>query len=144
MARRMFSPSVVSQDKFIEMPVSSQALYFHLGMSADDDGFVSPKRVMRMIGALEDDLKILLGKRFVIPFESGVLVIREWRVNNLIRRDWYRPTTYTEEKAQLRVADNGVYMLVNEIVPSSATQVVSKLINNKAPLNNLKKPKALQ
>lgn len=140
----MFSPSVVSQDKFIEMPVSSQALYFHLGMSADDDGFVSPKRVMRMIGALEDDLKILLGKKFVIPFESGVLVIREWRVNNLIRRDWYRPTTYTEEKQQLKVQDSGAYMLVNEIVPSSATQVVSKLINNKGSFSKIEKPKNLQ
>lgn len=140
----MFSPSVVSQDKFIEMPVSSQALYFHLGMSADDDGFVSPKRVMRMIGALEDDLKILLAKKFVIPFESGVLVIREWRVNNLIRRDWYRPTTFTEEKEQLKVLDSGAYILVNEIVPKSVTQVGSKLINNKGSFSKIEKPKFLQ
>jgi hypothetical protein len=138
----MFSPSVVAQDKFIEMPTSSQALY--LGMNADDDGIVSPKRVMRMIGALEDDLKILVATKFVIPFESGVLVIREWRVNNLIRRDWYRPTTFTEEKTQLKVTDSGAYILVNEIVPSSATQVVRKLGNNRAPLNNLQKPRSLK
>ena len=90
MARRMFSPEVVCDDKFIDMPTSTQALYFQLGMHADDDGFVGPKKIMRIISAGEDDLKILVAKRFVIPFKTGVVVIRHWRVNNLIRKDWYR------------------------------------------------------
>lgn len=115
----MFSPSVVSTDVFLDMPISTQALYFHLGMGADDDGFVGPKRIMRMIGASEDDLKILTVKKFVIPFESGVIVIRHWKVNNLIRKDWYRPSTYTDEKRLIRFDESGTYKLVNEIVPSS-------------------------
>lgn len=121
MARRMFSPTVVSTDLFLEMPISTQALYFHLGMGADDDGFVGPKRIMRMIGASEDDLKILTVKKFVIPFESGVIVIRHWKVNNLVRKDWYRPSTHTEEKKALRFNESGTYILVNETVPISSS-----------------------
>lgn len=121
MARRMFSPTVVSTDLFLEMPISTQALYFHLGMGADDDGFVGPKRIMRMIGASEDDLKILTVKKFVIPFESGVIVIRHWKVNNLVRKDWYRPSTHTDEKKALRFNESGTYILVNETVPISSS-----------------------
>lgn len=117
----MFSPTVVSTDLFLEMPISTQALYFHLGMGADDDGFVGPKRIMRMIGASEDDLKILTVKKFVIPFESGVIVIRHWKVNNLVRKDWYRPSTHTEEKKALRFNESGTYILVNETVPISSS-----------------------
>lgn len=140
----MFSPEIVCNDSFIDMPTSTQALYFQLGMHADDDGFVGPKKVMRMVGAGEDDLKILLGKKYAIPFESGVIVIRHWKVNNLVRKDWYRPTVYQEEKALITPDQSGSYHLVNELTPSSSTQVVSKLDSNKAPFNNLKKPKALQ
>lgn len=127
----MFSPEIVCDDKFIDMPATSQLLYFHLGMAADDDGFVGPKKVMRMVGAGDDDLKMLLGKGFAIPFESGVIVIRHWRVNNLIRKDWYRPTTHLEEKALLTMDKSNRYALVNETVPSSSTQVVRELGSNK-------------
>lgn len=123
----MFSPEVVCDDKFIDMPTSTQALYFQLGMHADDDGFIGPKKVMRIMGASEDDLKLLIGKKFVIPFETGVVVVRHWRVNNLIRRDWYRPTTHIEEKALISQDGSGVYMFVNETAPKSLTQVVSKV-----------------
>ncbi len=123
----MFSPEVVCDDKFIDMPASSQLLYFHLGMYADDDGFVGPKKVMRMIGANEDDLKIIIAKGFVIPFESGVIVIRHWKVNNLVRKDWYRPTTYLEEKAQLQTDKSSRYYFVNESTPVSSTQVGREL-----------------
>jgi hypothetical protein len=95
MARRMFSPEMVCADMFLDMPPSTQALYFQLGMHADDDGFVGPKKIMRMICANEDELKILIAKGFAIPFESGVVVIRHWRVNNLVRKDWYRPSIHT-------------------------------------------------
>ena len=88
--RRMFSRTITESDAFTEMPLSAQALYFHLGLNADDDGFVnSPKHVQRGIGAAEDDLAILVAKRFLIPFDSGVVVIRHWKTNNYIRHDRY-------------------------------------------------------
>jgi len=107
--RRMFSPDIVSSDAFLEMPPSTQALYFQLGMKADDDGFVNPKMVMRTIGSTEDELKVLIGKRFVLPFENGVIVIKHWKINNLVRKDWYRPTIYVEQKEQLFIKPNGIY-----------------------------------
>lgn len=111
MARRMFSEKIVGSDAFIEMPISSQALYFHLGMYADDDGFINPKKIVRMIGVQEDDLKVLIGKKFVLPFENGVLVIKHWKVNNLVRKDFYKETQYLEQKAKLYEKDNGGYTL---------------------------------
>ena len=102
--RRMFSLDVVDTDRFLDMPSSTQALYFHLGMRADDDGFVaSPKRTTAMCGCSADDLNLLAAKGFVKPFESGVLVIVDWKKNNLIRPDRYTPTQFQEEKAQLGI-----------------------------------------
>ena len=110
MARRMFSPQIVDSDAFLDMSPSAQNLYFHLGMRADDDGFVrNPKKILRMIGGNDDDLKLLLAKRFILTFESGVIVIKHWRINNLVRKDWYRPTQYLEEKSQLFIKENGSY-----------------------------------
>lgn len=105
----MFSPKIVSSDAFLDMPISTQALYFHLGMEADDDGFVNPKKTMRMIGVSDDDLKVLVGKRFVLPFENGVVVIKHWLINNMIRKDFYRETVYTEEKKRLQIKENKAY-----------------------------------
>lgn len=108
--RRMFSLKVVDTDAFMDMPLSAQALYFHLGMRADDDGFVSnARRVQKLVGAADDDLKILLMKRFVMTFESGVIVIKHWRLNNYVKGDRYTPTLYQEEKSTLYVKGNGVY-----------------------------------
>lgn len=108
--RRMFSLKIVNTDAFIEMPLSAQALYFHLGMNADDDGFVSnARRVQKLVGAADDDMKILLMKRFILAFDSGVVVIKHWRINNYIKGDRYTPTLYQEEKRQLYVKKNGVY-----------------------------------
>lgn len=102
--RRMFSLDVVDTDRFLDMPSSTQALYFHLGMRADDDGFVaSPKRTAAMCGCSADDLNLLAAKGFVRPFESGVLVIVDWRKNNQIRPDRYTPTQFLDEKAQLGI-----------------------------------------
>ena len=102
--RRMFSLDVVDTDRFLDMPSSTQALYFHLGMRADDDGFVaSPKRTTAMCGCSADDLNLLAAKGFVRPFESGVLVIVDWRKNNQIRPDRYTPTQFLDEKAQLGI-----------------------------------------
>ncbi|MCI8564954.1 MAG: hypothetical protein HFI39_01325 [Lachnospiraceae bacterium] len=107
--RRMFSLDVVDTDAFLDLPISSQALYFHLGMRADDDGFVSsPKRVTAMIGANQDDLKLLIAKGFAICLKNGIVVIRHWKQNNYIQRDRYKGTIYQEDLALLSV-ENGVY-----------------------------------
>jgi hypothetical protein len=95
--RRMFSKEVIRTDRFLEMPQTAQCLYFHLGLEADDDGFISPKMVMRTLGSNEDDLKVLIGKGFIIPFESGVVVVRHWKTHNYIQSDRYKRTLYQEE-----------------------------------------------
>ena len=108
--KRMFTQKIIDSDAFLEMPLSTQALYFHLNMRADDDGFVNnPKKLQRYIGAGDDDLKLLLAKRFVIGFESGVIVIKHWRMHNTLRKDRYSPTQYQEEFALLDVKDNKSY-----------------------------------
>ncbi len=110
--RRMFSLDIVNTDSFLDMPASSQALYFHLGMRADDDGFVSsPKRVTAMIGANQDDLKLLIAKGFVIQFNSGIVVITHWKINNYLRPDRYRPTLHQSERAMLESNEHGYYLL---------------------------------
>lgn len=130
--RRMFSLDVIDTDSFLDLPASSQSLYFHLGMRADDDGFVSsPKRITAMVCASSDDLKLLVAKGFVIPFESGVCVIRDWRSNNYIQRDRYTPTIYAEEKKSLSVDTAGRYNLTDtpciQSVSISDTQVRKEL-----------------
>jgi hypothetical protein len=110
--RRMFAKTIIDSDAFIDMPVSSQNLYFHLSMRADDDGFInSPKKIMRMVNASDDDLRILCSKNFVIPFETGIVVIKHWKLHNYLRNDRYKPTVYQGEKSQLDIKDNGVYTL---------------------------------
>jgi len=112
--KRMFTKKITESDAFLEMPLSSQCLYFHLNMSADDDGFVNaPRRVMKFIGASDDDLKLLITKRFVLVFESGVIVIKHWRMHNTIRADRYHPTDYEDEFKQLRLKDNNSYQFIS-------------------------------
>lgn len=109
--RRMFAKSVIDCDMFLDMPQSARLLYYDLSMRADDDGFITPKKVMRMTGASNDDLKILIAKKFVIPFESGVVVIKHWRINNYLRNDRYKETTFLDEKSQLNVDAKREYEL---------------------------------
>ena len=110
--RRMFSKLIIDSDLFLDMPLSAQALYFHLAMRADDDGFINnPKKIKRMIGASDDDLKLLIAKQFLIPFESGVVVIKHWRIHNYIRKDTYKGTMYIDEKEQLATKSNDEYEL---------------------------------
>jgi len=112
--RRMFAKTIIDSDAFLDMPLSTQALYFHLSMRGDDDGFVnSPKKIMRMIGASQDELKVLLGKKFIIGFESGIVVIKHWKIHNYIRKDRYTPTVYKEEKEQLYEKENNTYTLTD-------------------------------
>ena len=111
--RRMFSKKVTDTDVFLDMPLSTQALYFHLNMHADDDGFVGNiNTIKRMIGASSDDEKLLIAKQFLIPFEaSGVVVIKDWRQHNYIRKDTYNPTIYGEDMKKLSVSENGSYIV---------------------------------
>lgn len=119
--RRMFAKSVVETDSFLDMPLSSQCLYFHLSMNADDDGFVSnPKTIKRSIGAADDDVKILASKGYIIPFESGIVVITHWKKSNQIQKDRYKPTDYSYEISLLKISKNKIYEIVG-------TQPVSKL-----------------
>lgn len=130
--RRMFAKTIIDSDAFLEMPVTSQLLYFHLSMRADDDGFVNkPKSLMRMVGCKDDDLMLLFAKKFLIPFESGVVVIKHWKIHNYIRKDTYTETKYKEERATLELDENSAYRLVSdgplhirdESVTSPSTQV---------------------
>lgn len=114
--KRMFCKTIVDSDAFLDMPLSAQALYFHLSMRADDDGFLNnAKKIQKIINASEDDLKILLLKRFVIAFDGGIIVIKHWRMNNYLRSDRYKPTVYQEELSMLEIKENGAYSLKNEV-----------------------------
>ena len=108
--RRMFAKSIVLSDAFLDMPMSARCLYFTLGMFADDDGFVnSPRGIMRQCGASDDDMKVLIAKKFVLVFESGVIVIKHWRINNYLQKDRYNETKYLKEKKSLSIDKNGSY-----------------------------------
>ena len=108
--RRMFAKTIIDSDAFLDMPLSSQALYFHLAMRADDDGFVNnPKRIQRTVGASDDDCKLLVMKRFILTFPSGVIAIKHWRIHNYIQKDRYKETVYTREKSKLYLNKNNAY-----------------------------------
>ena len=110
--RRMFAKTIIDSDAFLDMPLSTQALYFHLSMRADDDGFVNNhKNIRRMIGCSEDDIKLLAMKKFIIPFESGVVVIKHWKIHNYIQKDRYKETKYKDEKSMLLLDKNDSYSL---------------------------------
>lgn len=113
--RRMIALAVVDNDRFLDMPPSTQNLYFHLNVRADDDGFVgSPRRIARLVGANEDDINLLIAKDFVIPFESGVIVITHFNISNTLKKDRYHPTIYTRELALLRKMPNKAYILAED------------------------------
>lgn len=134
--KRMFSNLVIGSDDFLEMPDSSQNLYFHLSMRADDDGFIGNwKSIMRMTGKKEDDLKILIAKSFVIPFDSGILVIRHWRLNNYIQNDRYKETIYKNEKSQLSIDSNNVYNLDTDCIHSIDKNRLDKISIDKNSVN---------
>ena len=122
--RRMFAKTIIDSDMFLDMPLSTQSLYFHLSMRADDDGFINnPKKIQRMIGASDDDLKVLVMKRFILPFDSGVVVIKHWRMHNYIRNDRYKETVYQEEKSQLLLKENGSYTELTTVGIPDGNQV---------------------
>lgn len=157
--RRCISKAVCKSDAFIEMPLSTQALFFHLVIEADDDGVISsPKRIAREINASEDDLRILIAKRFILPFESGVVIIKHWLMMNNIRKDRYKPTTYQEEIGSLTVKQNGAYtecIKNNTWLPDGCQVVavnqkkinknkINKLIENNDSIENYFSPEEVE
>ena len=125
--RRMMSKSIIKSDTFLDMPATTQNLYFHMLLDADDDGFINaPKSIMRMIGAKEDDMKVLVAKQFVIPFESGVVVIKDWKIHNYIQNDRYKPSTLPERNL-LNIQKDKTYTLKGDVskVDTECIQTVS-------------------
>lgn len=122
--RRMMAKSIVLSDAFLDMPMSARNLYFTFLACGDDDGFVNnPKSIMRQTGASMDDFRILLGKKYIIAFESGVIVIRHWRIHNYIQKDRYKPSECISEKSMISVNEKGMYTECIQDVSSSDTQV---------------------
>ena len=107
--RRMFSKTIIDSDAFLDMPTSARLLYYDLSMRADDDGFIgNPKSIQRLAGASQDDLMLLITKRFLIVFDNGVIAIKHWRMNNYIQKDRKKDTTYIELLNSLELKENGL------------------------------------
>lgn len=151
--RRMFSLLVIDTDIFLDMPLSTQALYFHLSMRADDDGFIgNAKKIQRMIGSSDDDFKLLLAKGFIFNFETGVCIVKHWRIHNYIQKDRYTETIYQEEKKQVVQDKSNIYQLEKDScihdVYSLDTQVsigkdsleIDKVNKENIKRKNFKKP----
>lgn len=139
--RRMFSLKIVDTDQFLDMPISTRLLYYDLAMRADDDGFIaSPKKITKIVGCGDDDLKLLTAKQFIIPFQSGVCVIKDWRIHNYIQKDRYQPTQYQEEASALQIDKNGAYTPRIQDVSKMDTQVRLELGKSKDRLEIEKIP----
>lgn len=129
--RRMFSKKKTESDQFLDMSLSAQCLYFHINMAADDEGFVgNVKTIKRMIGASDDDLKELIGKELLIPFKTGVVAIRDWKIHNYIQKDRYSSTFYSYEKAMLATAPNKQYQIKKENCIQNVSEVYTECIQN--------------
>jgi len=123
----MFAKTIIDSDVFIDMPISARLLYYDLAMRADDDGFVNaPKKIMKFVGASMDDMNILAARQFIIPFESGVVVIKHWLIHNYIRKDTYKETTYTKEKSELFLDKNNSYVLENDTSSTNRQRIVNE------------------
>ncbi len=156
--RRMFAKTIIDSDAFLDMPLSTQALYFHLSMRADDEGFINnPKKIMRMIGANQNEMELLLAKRYLLMFDSGVVVIKHWKIHNYIQKDRFKETLYKEEREQVSVKVNNSYTdtvkgitddvsnMYPESVQDGDTGKVSielgkSKVNNKAKSSRFSKP----
>lgn len=137
--KRMFTKSIIDSDRFLEMPLSTQALYFHLGMRADDEGFInSPKKIIRAVNCNEDDLKLLIAKGFVICFDSGIIAITHWKLHNHIQKDRFKPTLYEEEKSLLAENNCKEYILKTAVSNSMDTKCI-QIVSNAGTKNRLDK-----
>ena len=141
--RRMFSKTIIDSDAFLDMPLSTQALYFHLSMRADDEGFVgNPRKILRMIGASDDDIKILIMKRFILTFDSGIVVIKHWKIHNYIQTDRFKETTYLEERSTLMLDGKKAYTeCIHDVSNLEAQDSIGKVSIVKDSLGENKKGK---
>ena len=142
--RRMFAKKIIDSDAFLDMPLSTQSLYFHLSMRADDEGFINnPKRIQRMIGASDDDCKLLIAKGFILVFETGVIVIKHWKIHNYIQKDRFKPTICSEEKKEIVTEEDGTYTQCTRNGYALDTQVrIGKVSIGK--VNNIEPPKGVE
>lgn len=125
-SKRMIAKSIVDSDNFLEMPTTAQLLYFHLLVRGDDEGFIdNPRSIMRNVRCTEDDMRILIAKQYIIPFESGIVVIKHWKIHNYIRKDRLKATEYVDEKAMLSIGSNDVYE-VTDTCQSNVSQLTDK------------------
>ena len=142
--RRMFAKRIIDSDAFLDMPLSTQSLYFHLSMRADDEGFINnPKRIQRMIGASDDDCKLLIAKGFILVFETGVIVIKHWKIHNYIQKDRFKPTICSEEKKEIVTEEDGTYTRCTRNGYALDTQVrIGKVSIGK--VNSIEPPKGVE
>jgi Asp-tRNA(Asn)/Glu-tRNA(Gln) amidotransferase C subunit len=134
--KRMFNVDIVGSDAFLDLPHTAQALYFQLGMRADDDGFVgNPKTIQRIAGTKASDLELLVKKRFLLQFPSGVVVIKHWKINNQIQKDRYTPTVYTEEYQSLYIKDNKAYTETDKECIQSVSEMDTQISIDKSRLD---------
>ena len=142
--RRMFAKRIIDSDAFLDMPLSTQSLYFHLSMRADDEGFINnPKRIQRMIGASDDDCKLLIAKGFILVFETGVIVIKHWKIHNYIQKDRFKPTICSEEKKEIVTEEDGTYTQCTRNGYALDTQVsIGKVSIGK--VNSIEPPKGVE
>ena len=140
----MFAKRIIDSDAFLDMPLSTQSLYFHLSMRADDEGFINnPKRIQRMIGASDDDCKLLIAKGFILVFETGVIVIKHWKIHNYIQKDRFKPTICSEEKKEIVTEEDGTYTRCTRNGYDPDTQVrIGKVSIGK--VNSIEPPKGVE
>lgn len=140
----MFAKRIIDSDAFLDMPLSTQSLYFHLSMRADDEGFINnPKRIQRMIGASDDDCKLLIAKGFILVFETGVIVIKHWKIHNYIQKDRFKPTICSEEKKEIVTEEDGTYTQCTRNGYALDTQVrIGKVSIGK--VNSIEPPKGVE
>lgn len=137
--KRMFDKDLIATDRFLDLPDSSKALYFLLGVEADDEGFVSPKRVLRLYQISDDNLKLLVAKGFLIPFDSGVVVITDWNQNNYLDKNRLKPTQYQTERKQLSLTKNRIYVLnscLTEVQPGEERGGEERILENRREYTN--------
>lgn len=138
--RRMFAKTIIDSDSFLDMPQSSQLLYFHLSMRADDEGFINnPKSIMRNVGCKDDDLKILATKKFIIPFPTGIVVIKHWWIHNYIQKDRFKETKYIDEKNLLELDENKSYRLQDTQCIQNVSKMDTQVRLGKYSINNKEK-----
>lgn len=141
--RRMISLQITDTDAFLDMPATSQLLYFHLTIRADDEGFVdNPKKISRLIGVQNDDLKVLIAKRFVLDFNSGVVVIKHWLIHNTIRMDRFNKTVYQDEKNSLIVKENKAYTEIENTRQPNGNQLAPQVKLSKDKISKVKLSKS--